>query len=103
MASPNGVRTQTYVRASRIGRSFAFTVLVGALCTVSTARAQQASGELLTQPFLKIETGLHIGTITAMSVDAENRFAVTASDDKTARVWSLPGGKLQSILRLPIG
>src|SRR5262249_52967142 len=29
-------------------------------------------------------------------------FAVTSSDDKTARVWSLPDGRLQRVLRLPI-
>jgi WD40 repeat protein len=35
-------------------------------------------------------------------VDAANRFAVTASDDKTVRVWSLPDGHLARVLRLPI-
>ena len=35
--------------------------------------------------------------------DRENRYAVTASDDKTARVWSLPDGRLLGVLRVPIG
>ena len=51
---------------------------------------------------MRIETGLHGAKIWRIDTDAANRFAVTASDDKTVRVWSLPDGKLQRILRLPI-
>ena len=35
--------------------------------------------------------------------DAKERFAVTASEDKTVRVWSLPDGKLQRTIWLPSG
>ncbi len=50
----------------------------------------------------EIETGKHGAAIKRIDTDAENRFAVTASDDKTVRVWSLPEGRLMRLLRLPI-
>lgn len=53
--------------------------------------------------FLRIETGMHTAAISRIGVDAANRFLVTASDDKTARVWELPSGKLLRVLRPPIG
>ena len=54
-------------------------------------------------PFLRIETGMHTAIIRAIDVDAAERFLVTASDDKTARVWDLHDGKLLQILRPPQG
>jgi WD40 repeat protein len=65
-------------------------------------RAQDASDGLPAEPMLRIETGLHGGQIRGIDTDAKNRFAVTASDDKTVRVWSLPDGRLLRVLRLPI-
>jgi hypothetical protein len=46
---------------------------------------------------------MHTATVTEISVDATNHFLVTASLDKTVRVWELPSGRLQRILRVPIG
>jgi WD40 repeat protein len=40
--------------------------------------------------------------INRVDVDAANQFAVTAADDKTVRIWSLPDGHLQRVLRLPV-
>jgi hypothetical protein len=51
---------------------------------------------------LRIETGEHGGRINGIDTDAENIFAVTPSDDKTVRVWSLSDGRLLRVLRLPI-
>jgi WD40 repeat protein len=65
--------------------------------------AQEPSGGLPAEPVLRIETGLHGAMINRIDTDAENRFAVTASDDKTVRLWSLPDGRLLRILRLPLG
>jgi hypothetical protein len=64
--------------------------------------AQQAAPELPTEPILRIEAGQHVGQIMRIDTDAANKFAVTASWDKTVRVWSLPDGRLQRIIRLPI-
>ena len=66
------------------------------------AQADDGSPELPTEPILRIETGQHGAMINRIDTDAENRFAVTASDDKTVRVWSLPEGRPIRVLRLPI-
>jgi WD40 repeat protein len=58
--------------------------------------------DLPSEPILRVETGVHGGPIYRIATDAANRFAVTASEDKTARVWSLPDGRLLQVLRLPI-
>jgi WD40 repeat protein len=54
-------------------------------------------------PVLRIETGMHVAPIRRISVDRACRIAVTGSDDKTVRVWSLPDGRLLHALRVPIG
>ncbi len=56
-----------------------------------------------TAPALTIETGMHLSSIRRIGVDRNCRLAVTGSDDKTVRLWSLPDGKLQRTLRIPIG
>ena len=70
---------------------------------VETGQAQPAAPELPTEPILRIEAGQHTGSIQRIDTDAANKFVVTASYDKTTRVWSLPDGRLERILRLPIG
>src|ERR1044071_1032690 len=79
----------------------AFIFLLGA----GAAFAQQAaqSGEPSRQPVLRIETGMHTAVINRVGIDRENRYLVTAADDKTARVWELASGKLLRVLRPPIG
>ena len=54
-------------------------------------------------PVLRIDTGAHSAAIRAMEVDSAGRYAVTASEDKTARVWDLSDGRLLQTLRPPIG
>src|SRR3954470_947157 len=64
-------------------------------------RAQEA---LPTEPLLRINTEQHTAMIRRVATDAQNRYVVTASEDKTARVWSLPDGRLLGApLRVPIG
>lgn len=46
---------------------------------------------------------MHTATINRIAVDAGERFLVTTSVDKTARLWSLPKGRLLQVLRPPIG
>lgn len=54
-------------------------------------------------PILRIETGMHTVNIWRISADARGRWLVTASDDKSLRVWELPTGRLARIIRPPIG
>ena len=61
------------------------------------------SAEQLDLPTLRLETGMHTAVIRRISVDSANRYLVTASDDKTIRVWVLSSGKLLKTLRPPIG
>ncbi|NBQ70799.1 MAG: hypothetical protein EBU46_18990 [Nitrosomonadaceae bacterium] len=62
-----------------------------------------AWANLATEPVLKLETGQHTAVIIRIDTDREGRFAITGSDDKTARVWSIPDGKLLTVLRPPVG
>lgn len=56
------------------------------------------------RPFLRIEIGMHTAPpIWAISADAACRMLTTGAADNTVRVWSLPDGKLQRVIRLPIG
>ncbi len=54
------------------------------------------------EPILRIDAGMHTAPIRSIAVDVEERYLVTASDDKTARVWELSTGRLLRTLRPPI-
>lgn len=61
----------------------------------------QAAPNVPTEPILRVETGTHLSMLTRISTDG--RYLVTASEDKTARVWSLQTGRQLTVLRPPIG
>jgi WD40 repeat protein len=46
---------------------------------------------------------MHTAPIKRIGVDRAGRWAVTASDDKTARLWNLATGTLERVLRVPVG
>jgi WD40 repeat protein len=70
---------------------------------VPGASLAQSTGQPPTQPQLRIEAGMHTAMINRIRTDAVGRYAVTASDDKTARVWEVASGRLLQVLRPPIG
>lgn len=74
-------------------------MVVGLWCALGQAWAGEPPGE----PILRIETGMHQAMIRRIGVDVANRYLVTGSEDKTARVWDLRTGTLLRALRLPIG
>lgn len=80
-------------------RRLGVALLLSACCWSAQAAPVNVPG----QPVLRIETGNHLGPITAISGDARGRYAVTVSEDKTARVWELASGQLSQVLRPPIG
>ena len=53
------------------------------------------------QPLPRLETGMHTAMIRRIATDAAGRWAVTASDDKTARVWEVASGRQMAVLRPP--
>jgi WD40 repeat protein len=55
------------------------------------------------EPILRLETGAHTGRIYSLAADGEGKYVVSASMDKTVRIWASKSGKLLSVLRPPIG
>ncbi len=77
---------------------------LAAACLVlpgASAWSQAPAGDV--QPVLQVETGAHSAFIRRIDVAQARGVAVTASDDKTARVWDLASGELRQILRPPVG
>ncbi len=52
---------------------------------------------------LHINTAMHNSDIWGIDTDAKGRFILTASQDKTARLWDAQTGELLRIFRPPIG
>src|SRR5437016_4717932 len=79
-------------------------VLIALLLLTAAAQSAMAQErEPSREPVLRIETGMHTAIIKRIGVDRAGKFLVTASDDKTARVWELQTGRLLRVLRVPIG
>lgn len=68
------------------------------LFLIGMATAASAA-ELPKEPQLRIDGGMHTAVIRRLDVSADGKFLVTGSEDKTARVWSLPDGRLLKTLR----
>lgn len=84
-----------------------FKFLFAIVAAVSSVVAQ--AGEPPTEPMLRFDLGEHTATVRRFASDAEGHYLVTASDDKTAKVWSLSetdlhsDSHLQNTFRIPIG
>ena len=72
----------------------------GALLGLVLLTAACATGPP-TDPIPRIETGMHTASIRRIATDRDGRWLVTASHDKTARVWNLSTGALAQVLRPP--
>jgi len=59
------------------------------------------AAEVSQTPVLRIEAGTHLGQIQGVAADSTGRYAVSASEDKTARVWDVRSGRLLTVLRVP--
>ncbi|CAN5129871.1 hypothetical protein BH10PSE7_BH10PSE7_37530 [soil metagenome] len=69
---------------------------------LSSALAE-AAGDAPGEPELRIEAGMHTAILRHIAVGSQDKFIVSSSFDKTIRIWSVPDGKLQRIIRVPIG
>jgi WD40 repeat protein len=54
-------------------------------------------------PILRINTDMHTTAINRISIDRDGHYLLTASDDKTMKLWSLRGGELLQTYRPMIG
>ena len=87
-----------------LGRCFALIVL---LLTASAGLAR-ADTQPPAEPILRIETGMHTGSVRRIGIDAACRLMVTGSEDKSVRLWALPPSgrgvpKELRVMRVPIG
>lgn len=81
-----------------------FKALYGLLCMlICQSSLTLAAIDTAQQPVLRINTEAHTAAIRQIAVDRQATFAATVSDDKTLRIWSLPGFQLKQVLRPPIG
>ncbi len=94
--SPTAVARAFHFSHKRLARKLS--AFVAGLTLICSATAQHAQ-----TPQLRVDTGAHSAPVRALDVDANGRFAVTAAEDKTARVWELGTGRLLQTLRPPIG
>ncbi|MBP2230032.1 WD40 repeat protein [Azospirillum agricola] len=73
-----------------------------ALLAALLLSGQAMAADPPSDPILRVETGEHTAIIWRIGVDAAATRLLTVSEDKTARLWSLPEGRLIRIFRPPI-
>jgi len=84
------------MKINKLVSNLAFTIALIYCAFLGNSFAQTS------EPILRIETGSHTQMITSIAVDDNNRYFVSASKDKTLRVWDLETEKLLRVLRVPI-
>ncbi len=62
-----------------------------------------STAEPATEPLLRLNTPMHFAPVESISADAAGKLVLTASQDKTARLWDGESGELLRILRPPAG
>ena len=85
-----------------VGALLAMACLPVLSAVATTGALAQAAGQPPTAPLLRVEPGMHVNLVRGVAVDATGTWAVTVSDDKTARVWSVATGAAGPVLRVPI-
>ena len=78
-------------------------VLVAMAWWPHAVSAAAAPSGLYEQPLLVVDPGMHTAPIRRADVDEAGTYAVTGSDDKTVRVWSLHPPHLLTTIRMPAG
>jgi DNA-binding beta-propeller fold protein YncE len=66
-------------------------------------QAPKKGTDLYDRPVLAVDPGMHTAKIQSLAVDVGGRFAVTGSDDRTVRIWSVADGKLLRTIWIPVG
>lgn len=93
-----GAKIYSKMRTCSLYNIFALSLFLFILINPAAARA----AEYPTKPILRVNTEMHTAPIKRIGVDADNRYIVTGSHDKTVKLWELSTGKLITTLRVPI-
>ena len=72
-------------------------------CRPCAGSGTERGTDLYDRPVLVVDPGMHTATVRSQAVDARGRFAVTGSDDRTVRIWSVADGKLLRTIWIPVG
>src|SRR5262249_51977723 len=103
---PIGGREMAQVWRHRRAIAAAFSALAALIFVPALAQDQAAAKnetDLYDRPVLTIDPGMHSARVNGIGVDAGGRFAVTGSDDRTVRIWSVADGKLVRTIWIPVG
>ncbi|MDQ5911027.1 MAG: hypothetical protein QG599_3124 [Pseudomonadota bacterium] len=101
MESSNGKKFE-FSQKSAISLAVWFAILLF-IILATPFQASANSGSIITEsPYLRIEAGQHTATINRISLSQDRTLLLTVSDDKTARLWNLPGGDLRGVMRVPV-
>jgi WD40 repeat protein len=84
--------------AARLG---AFLTRVASACVLAATAA--TANEPPAKPILRVETDMHSALVRRIVVDPVHGRLISAGDDKTVRIWHLARGRLERVLRVPIG
>jgi WD40 repeat protein len=83
--------------------AIAVNLLLFAAPTLAADQPSAPTPAFYDRPVLVIDPGMHTNLVRWADADVEGRWAVTASEDKTVRIWSLADGALLQTIRLPAG
>jgi WD40 repeat protein len=75
-------------------------IVIGCIFRFSAVTIQAAT-EFTEEPILRLETGQHTAPVKRISVDAQQRFLVSGSNDKTARVYDIKTGRCYKSCEFP--
>jgi WD40 repeat protein len=87
----------------RVCLTLLLTLLLGSAGARAADPQTDVPPGLFDRPVLVVDPSMHTAAIWRASADKDGRWAVTGSDDKTIRIWSLADGALVRTIRLPSG
>jgi len=78
-------------------------VLAGAPADIAAQQPASNAGFNDSAPVIALDAGMHTGPIRRIAVDTSGTLLLTASDDKSARLWNVATGEPLATLRPPVG